>query len=280
MFRMIGKRLTYANVTVTIALVFAMAGGAYAAKRYVITSTKQISPKVIKALKGKNGKPGSTGPIGPAGLVGPQGPKGEAGGPGKDGAPGTDGQSVSAKEVKTTEAACTKLGGSSFTVGATTTFACNGKEGKEGPAGPEGVCSTANCVLPKGVTETGTWMIRGTNGGEGEFKITNISFSIPLKAPITNSSNVGFTPVGGSSTSSDCVGSVEKPEAAEGSLCIYEGEAAVVHKGGLAEPTILNFTGGFSETNTTGALLVMTTKEPVTAGEEVSAEGTWAVTGS
>jgi hypothetical protein len=42
------RRLTYANVAVTLALVFAMSGGAYAASRYVITSIKQISPKVVK----------------------------------------------------------------------------------------------------------------------------------------------------------------------------------------------------------------------------------------
>ena len=42
-------RLSYANVAMTLALVFAMSGGAYAASKYVITSTKQISPKVLKA---------------------------------------------------------------------------------------------------------------------------------------------------------------------------------------------------------------------------------------
>jgi hypothetical protein len=32
--------MSYANVAATMALVFAMTGGAYAAKKYVITSTK------------------------------------------------------------------------------------------------------------------------------------------------------------------------------------------------------------------------------------------------
>jgi hypothetical protein len=34
-----------------LALVFAMSGGAYAASRYVITSTKQISLEVLESLK-------------------------------------------------------------------------------------------------------------------------------------------------------------------------------------------------------------------------------------
>lgn len=40
MIGFIRKRLSYANVAVTLALVFAMSGGAYAASRFVITSTK------------------------------------------------------------------------------------------------------------------------------------------------------------------------------------------------------------------------------------------------
>jgi hypothetical protein len=40
MIGFIRKRLSYANVAMTLALVFAMSGGAYAARRFVITSTK------------------------------------------------------------------------------------------------------------------------------------------------------------------------------------------------------------------------------------------------
>ena len=43
--------MTYANVAATLALVFAMSGGAPAANHYLITSTNQISPKVLKELK-------------------------------------------------------------------------------------------------------------------------------------------------------------------------------------------------------------------------------------
>lgn len=76
------RRLSYANVVATMALVFAMGGSAMAAKHYVINSTKQINPKVLKKLHGAAGKKGSTGasgPAGPAGAVGPGGKEGPAG---------------------------------------------------------------------------------------------------------------------------------------------------------------------------------------------------------
>ena len=73
------RRLNYANVTATLALLFAMSGGALAANHYLINSTKQINPKVLRALKGK------IGPTGPAGLRGLQGPTGPAGPKGKTG---------------------------------------------------------------------------------------------------------------------------------------------------------------------------------------------------
>ena len=52
-----------------MALVFAMAGGAAAASHYLITSSKQISPKVLKELKTPGAK-GATGAAGPAGPTG------------------------------------------------------------------------------------------------------------------------------------------------------------------------------------------------------------------
>ena len=64
--------MTYANVAATLALVFAMSGGALAAKHYLISSTSQISPKVLKELK-KAGARGATGAAGPRGRPGPTG---------------------------------------------------------------------------------------------------------------------------------------------------------------------------------------------------------------
>jgi len=85
------RHLSYANITATLALVFAMSGGALAATHYLITSTKQISPKVTKELKGATGAKGATGPGGPAGPTGPAGPAGPQGSAGAAGAAGTAG---------------------------------------------------------------------------------------------------------------------------------------------------------------------------------------------
>jgi Collagen triple helix repeat (20 copies) len=89
------RHLSYANVAATLALVFAMSGGALAASHYLITSTSQISPKVLKKLKGKAGKTGGTGAAGATGApgaAGPQGPTGKEGPQGKEGKAGIQGE--------------------------------------------------------------------------------------------------------------------------------------------------------------------------------------------
>lgn len=45
------KHLTYANVAATFALVFAMSGGALAAKHYLLNSVAQINPRVVESLR-------------------------------------------------------------------------------------------------------------------------------------------------------------------------------------------------------------------------------------
>jgi hypothetical protein len=73
------RHLTYANVAATLALVFAMSGGALAAKHYLINSTSQINPKVLKSLKGNAGRAGTTGAAGATGATGPAGATGPTG---------------------------------------------------------------------------------------------------------------------------------------------------------------------------------------------------------
>jgi hypothetical protein len=89
MFSFVHRHLSYANVIATMALVFAMAGSAIAAKHYLITSSSQIKPSVLAKLKGRTGPPGQTGPAGAAGSVGPRGLQGS---PGADGHPGPEGE--------------------------------------------------------------------------------------------------------------------------------------------------------------------------------------------
>ena len=87
--------MTYANVVATLALLFAMSGGALAAKHYLITSSSQISPKVLRELK----KAGARGATGPAGAPGPAGPAGAAGAPGATGAQGEKGNASLAAQT-------------------------------------------------------------------------------------------------------------------------------------------------------------------------------------
>jgi len=71
------RRITPSLLIAVLALAVAVGGGtAYAASKYIITSTKQIKPSVRKALKGNTGPRGPQGAAGPAGPAGAQGPAG------------------------------------------------------------------------------------------------------------------------------------------------------------------------------------------------------------
>jgi len=67
-----------------LALFVALGGTAAAANHYLISSTKQISPRVLRFLRG------ATGPRGATGARGETGPKGETGAKGERGPEGTD----------------------------------------------------------------------------------------------------------------------------------------------------------------------------------------------
>jgi hypothetical protein len=198
MFSVLRKRVTYANVTMTLALVLAMSGGAYAASKVLITSTKQIKPSVLKQLRGKTGPAGAPGPAGASGLAGPAGPAGKDGAPGsagKDGAPGVKGEA--------------------------------GPPGPKGEKGATGSPWPAGGTLPKGSTETGAWFAAASS--EKEMPTTEhaaISFSIPLAAPI-NGAHVHYVTVieqeAKAFAGPGCAGSAEAPEAEAGYLCVFEG---------------------------------------------------------
>lgn len=208
MFSVIRRRFTYANVAVTLALVFAMSGGAYAASRYVVTSTRQISPKVLKALKGHagaNGAQGAAGPTGPAGATGPaglagqQGPAGQAG---KEGPPGK-----------------------------------NGENGKDGTTG-------FTETLPSGKTEKGDWNAAENVSAGAVLVVNSVSFNIPLAtAPVVHYiTSKGNEPVDNGGTieevkSTSCLGNAAEPSATPGNLCVYgeaeENSSSSVEAGGI-----------------------------------------------
>jgi hypothetical protein len=195
MFQKLRKRIqiTPATIIASLALVFAMTGGAYAAGRYVITSTKQISPKVLKSLKGANGKNGVNGTNGAPGAQGPAGP---AGPQGPAGAAGTAGV---------------------------------GTEGKKGETGPKGETGATGAPGPTvkelaaGQSEHGVWAFSGKGQeefGEETKVLVPISFPIPLNEVIS-AEDVHFIGEGEASPSGCTGGTVAKPAAEPGNLCVW-----------------------------------------------------------
>ncbi len=251
MFHAIRTRVNASTIVAIVALVFAMTGGAYAAKKYLITSTKQISPSVLKSLQGKVGPAGANGAqgaAGPAGPAGPAGAKGETGAAGKDGAQGNEG--AQGKE------------------GAT---GAKGAAGAKGASGPEGSPWTLGSgTLPSGKTETGTYGFAAST--EGSFGIASISFNIPLAASLEASHTV-YVPREGEGANPDpthCAGSRTNPTAASGYLCVYAGEVF-----GVAFFTILGADG----TETPGAGVTGTLVMFKLTASTGFTTGTWAVTG-
>jgi len=91
MLSSIRRHVTYANVAATLALVFAMGGSAMAASHYLINSTRQIRPSVLRALRGRTGPTGATGKTGATGRTGATGKTGATGYTGKAGTNGANG---------------------------------------------------------------------------------------------------------------------------------------------------------------------------------------------
>jgi hypothetical protein len=198
MFLRIRRRFTYTNVAVTLALVFAMSGGAYAAGRYVVTSTKQISPKVLKALKGASGSTGAPGPAGAAGAQGSAGPAGPAGPKGETGGAGPQGP--------------------------------QGLAGKNGENGTTGFTET----LPSEKTETGSWAVSAATTELSTF--VSISFNIQLEHEL-GAGQVFFVTDAEAIEHKvpACPGDVSDPTATPGNLCVYERSSLGIKTPGTIE---------------------------------------------
>jgi Collagen triple helix repeat (20 copies) len=249
-FSLVGRRVSYANVTATLALLLAMTGGAFAASKYIISSTKQIKPSVLAQMKGKSGTPGKNGAAGAQGPQGPAGPSGAQGGRGENGSNGSNGSN-----------------GADGKAGAT------GPRGATGPTGQTGFTET----LPSGKTETGVWAVNGYNLPEGAEVVGPISFSIPMPSAssvITDGVVLSKTETesGSRPRPSGCEGTLEEPTAPAGKLCVYT-QKEEVENGSISSATT-NLTTGNGYQVTGAGVEAFFFETP----GKVQARGTWAVT--
>jgi hypothetical protein len=244
MLSMFRGRLTPASLIAVLALVLAMSGGALAAKKYLITSTSQIKPSVLKQLKGT------------AGAAGANGAQGLAGSNGRN---GSNGISATAEEFEGEGGTCEEGGVEVKSASPEPAYACNGSPW---PAGG---------TLPPEATETGTFISTTYSG----IPIGVASFPIPLAATLPGSSTHVIEKAGSApSACSDGVApapSVSHPEAEPGQLCFFleqsisEPEFVFVAKDLSLEP-------GTDGARTAGAYLINFLNAELLTG-------TWAVTG-
>jgi Collagen triple helix repeat (20 copies) len=310
MFSTVRRHLNPATVLALLALVFAMTGGALAVNNHGTGGpSKRVSasasgaragsgPAILagtakksKSKAGARGPAGPRGAAGPAGVAGPAGPtgptgaagsQGPAGTAGTNGTNGTNGENVAVAEASSKEC---KEGGTKFSNASGAGKACNGKTG-------------FTSTLPPEKTETGTWSATGiVPPGEPSAYYTGyapISFSIPLAAPLVDEEQVCAEPGShpmckthvikdAEAAPSGCTGgTVEKPSAEPGNLCVYEGlplgpqnkETPVVAFG-IYNPALHETEGALP----TGAVLYVIPAKNETAGDlAFKVIGTWAVT--
>ncbi len=147
-----GRAFNYANVTATIALVLSMSSGALAADHYIINSTKQISPKVLKELRGHAGSAGATGATGSPGASGATGAPGATGPERATGTAETPGGPTGATGAEGAPGAT----GAEGATGATGAAGYAGATGAQGEPGATGATGAAGSALAYAhVTEAG-----------------------------------------------------------------------------------------------------------------------------
>jgi hypothetical protein len=255
-----------AGLTVAIlALVMALAGGAYAAGGL----TKSQERQVTKIAKTFAGKPGPTGPQGPAGPQGAPGANGKEGANGTNGAPGKSvlASSFDAQNEPLGEP-CEEMGGNEFEVegSGAPSYACNGTEGSPWTAGG---------TLPPSKTETGAWAVLGTleilpgqsYGGTREANVP-ISFTIPLEQGL-DASHVHFINENATPPTGCTGGTAAEPKADPGHLCVYTGKGENV--GGFHQ--IIELAGSSGGASRTGAAIYF-----ANLANTATAQGSWAVT--
>lgn len=246
MLHRIHNRLGTAGVILAlVALVAALGGTAFAALPGLNAKQKKEVKKIAKRFA----------------KAGPQGPQGLPGAPGAQGTAGAAGS--------------------------------NGKEGArgaEGEPGEAGACSVSvpDCLLPPGATETGAWSFinRGIESFETEVESVKsshtfgveeglVSLSFPLQVlplPDKFSASQNWIAPGESSTD-ECPGNVEEPEAAPGEICLYAKEIVNAGDNASHEP---QFTDFFNPGSALSAGFTVGFK--LQAGKQGYGYGTWAVT--
>jgi len=258
MFSLFRERFGIPGVVAVIALVFALAGSAYAAKKYVITSTNQIKPSVLKSLKGSPGAPGATGAQGPKGDTGAAGTNGKDGTNGTNGKDGTNGKSVVLGTINPGDLGCGSGGASVEVEGSGSKKAvCNGETG-------------FTETLPSEATETGSW---GAGLPEGPLGSRKLYAPVSLNIPLSAAPEAVFVPDGGS-VAGKCPGVLNGvPTAEPGVLCVY---SSGIKSGNveLGSAAFLNSATPALSASQVGAVLLI----PCEGEAPCFATGSWAAT--
>jgi hypothetical protein len=198
------RRPSPALVVACLALFVASTGTSIAANHYLITSTKQIKPSVIKQLKGAKGPRGQS----VSGLTGPQGPKGDTGATGVTGSTGATGATGPAGPTGAAGAA-----GATGSTGATGVTGTNGTNGAQGPTGPQGPVGATGVTGSTGATgatgpagPTGAAGAAGATGSTGATGVTGTNGTNGVQGPTGPQGPVGATGVTGSTGATGATG--------------------------------------------------------------------------
>jgi len=182
------KHFRPSTIIATVALVFALAGTSYAASTYLITSTNQIAPNVLKNLKGDRGPRGHAGVAGPhgaTGLTGLSGSNGLTGAPGPAGATGTPGPPGATGPTGATgiqgERGYPGERGPEGDTGAPGTNGTNGTNGATGATGATGAVGPAELESSRSCTPTLCLDADPNSGGSGGWGWDNV-----LNAAVTD----------------------------------------------------------------------------------------------
>ena len=261
-------------IVACVALIAALAGGAYAASGGLTAKQKKEVKKIAKAEAQKLQGTGPAGAQGPAGPAGAKGDKGDAGNAGAAGVTPTGTEFAGSKSGHCSEGGVEVKGGN-------TTFVCNGVQGAPGPFVSQ---------VPSGKTLKGVWSF--TDPKESIHGWVPISFAFPVvPAPtlvyvkpsgefayeVSPTGNINAL-FGEEAVEEKCPGTATAPEAIAGFACAYaaeENSKVSVEIGpptGLAGPANLPTSFGFG--------LAFLTETGASNSEPGIAYGSWAVTAS